>query len=77
MRAAASIPMTTPAPPNGADRPASRFGAAMVWLWRLANTALLALAVWVLWRQTQEIGALNAQLSSLLDYLAVIAESMR
>jgi hypothetical protein len=49
----------------------------MVWLWRLANTALLAFAAWVLWQQTLEIGALNAQLSSLLDYLAVIAESVR
>jgi hypothetical protein len=66
----------TPAPPNGADRPTSRFGSAMLWLWRLANTALLASAVWVLWQQTLEMSALNDQLSSLLDYLSVIAESV-
>jgi hypothetical protein len=45
-------------------------------LWRLANTALLGLAVWVLWRQTLELETLNRQLLDLLDYLNVIAERL-
>jgi hypothetical protein len=47
-----------------------------VWLWRLANTALLGAAVWVLWRQTLELEALNQRLLDLLDYLNVIAERL-
>jgi hypothetical protein len=50
------------------------FSAACLWLWRLVNTALLAVAVWVLWRQTTELAALNRELSNLIDYLSVIAE---
>jgi hypothetical protein len=48
--------------------------AAALWLWRLANTALLAAGVWLLWRQTVELGALSGQLRDLVDYLSVIAE---
>ena len=47
---------------------------AALWLWRLANTALLAAGVWLLWRQTAEIAALNGTLHDLVDYLSVIAE---
>jgi hypothetical protein len=49
-------------------------GAAALWLWRLANTALLAAGVWLLWRQTAEIASLNGALKDLVDYLSVIAE---
>lgn len=49
-------------------------GAAALWLWRLANTALLALGVWLLWRHTAELTALNGALQDLVDYLSVIAE---
>ncbi len=49
-------------------------GAAAVWLWRLANTALLAAGVWLLWRHTEELAALNGELQNLVDYLSVIAE---
>jgi hypothetical protein len=49
-------------------------GAAAVWLWRLANTALLAAGVWLLWRHTTELAALNGELQDLVDYLSVIAE---
>ena len=45
-----------------------------LWLWRLANTALLAAGVWLLWRHTLELGALNGELRNLVDYLSVIAE---
>lgn len=76
MPAVASTPMT-PAPPSGAEPRPSRLGGVLLWLWRLANTALLAVAVWVLWQQTLELGALNAQLSNLLDYLSIIAEKIR
>ena len=48
----------------------------MVWLWRLTNTALLAAAVWVLWRQSVQLEALNGSLLDLLDYLGVIAERL-
>jgi hypothetical protein len=48
--------------------------ATALWLWRLANTALLAAGVWLLWRQTTELAALNGALQNLVDYLSVIAE---
>jgi hypothetical protein len=67
----------TPAPPNGAEPRPSGLGGVLLWLWRLANTALLAAAVWVLWQQTRELSSLNAQLSNLLDYLSIIAEKIR
>ena len=50
------------------------FGAVCLWLWRLANTALLAVAVFVLWRQTGELATLTSELSTLIDYVSVIAE---
>jgi hypothetical protein len=59
-----------------AERAPSRSSQAAVWLWRLANTALLGLAVWVLWRQSLELETLNRQLLDLLDYLNVIAERL-
>jgi hypothetical protein len=48
----------------------------MVWVWRLTNTALLAAGVWVLWRQSLQLEALNGSLLGLLDYLGVIAERL-
>jgi hypothetical protein len=45
-----------------------------VWIWRLANTALLAAVAWILWHQAEQLAALNGTLTSLLDYLSVIAE---
>ena len=68
--------MTAPASPGGAEPQPSLFATASLWLWRLANTALLAAAVWVLWRQATELAALNRELSSLIDYLSVIAERL-
>ncbi len=47
-----------------------------LWIWRLANTALLALGVWVLWRQTVQIENLNGEMLNLIDYLNVIAERL-
>ena len=52
------------------------FAIACLWLWRLANTALLAAGVFVLWRQATELAALNRELSNLIDYLSVIAERL-
>jgi len=52
------------------------FATACLWLWRLANTALLAAGVFVLWRQATELAALNRELSNLIDYLSVIAERL-
>jgi hypothetical protein len=49
-------------------------GTAALWLWRLANTALLAVGVWLLWRHTAELASLNGALHDLVDYLSVIAE---
>lgn len=68
--------MTTESSTGNAHR-SSRLGGVLLWLWRLANTALLAIAALALWRQTTELGAINAQLSSLLDYLSIIAEEIR
>jgi hypothetical protein len=45
-----------------------------LWLWRLANTALLAAAVWILWQQAAAIVSLNGELQALVEYLGVIAE---
>lgn len=67
--------MTTPE--NAAvERRPSTLATAALWLWRLANTALLAAGVAVLWRQAQQLGVLNDQLANLLDYLNVIAERL-
>lgn len=51
-------------------------GAAALWAWRLINTALLALGVWALWRQTGQLENLNGELLNLIDYLNVIAERL-
>jgi hypothetical protein len=48
-----------------------------LWIWRLANTALLAAAVWLLSRHVAAIEAVHGSLSELLDYLNVIAEGLR
>jgi hypothetical protein len=69
--------MTTRPNPPPLRRRRSRLAAVGVWLWRLANTALLVLAVWVLWRQAMALEALNAALLGLTDYLHVIAEGVR
>ena len=71
--AAVSTPMTTRAS-RAAEAPPSMLSSAALWLWRLANTALLAAGVWLLWRQTVEIASLNGALHELVDYLSVIAE---
>jgi len=68
--------MTTSAGPGGAPPQPSMFATACLWLWRLANTALLAAGVFVLWRQATELAALNRELSNLIDYLSVIAERL-
>jgi hypothetical protein len=52
------------------------FAATCLWLWRLANTALLAAVVWVLWKQAAELETLNGELRNLLDYVNVIAERL-
>ena len=46
------------------------------WLWRLANTGLLAAGVWVLWRQLGQLETLNGEIINLIDYLSVIAERL-
>ncbi|HEX6998540.1 MAG TPA: hypothetical protein VF322_10375 [Gammaproteobacteria bacterium] len=54
----------------------SAAGAVALWAWRLANTALLALGVWALWRQTGQLENLNGELLNLIDYLNVIADRL-
>jgi hypothetical protein len=49
-------------------------GAIAIWLWRLANTALLAAGVWLLYQHTIELAALTGELQNLIDYVSVIAE---
>ena len=68
--------MTVPASRANADSTSSVLGATALWLWRLANTALLAAGVWLLWRHAVQLEVLNANLGSLLDYLNVIAERL-
>jgi hypothetical protein len=63
--------MTTPSSHDAEHHP---LAAAALWIWRLANTALLAAAVWILWRQADQLATLNGSLTTLLDYLSVIAE---
>jgi hypothetical protein len=67
--------MTTPASPAADPRP-SALATVFLWVWRLANTALLAAGIVILWRQATQLEHLNDQLSSLLDYLNVIAERL-
>lgn len=54
----------------------SRVGTFFMWVWRAANTAVLAAAAWALWRQSMELAALNDALQTLIDYLDVIAERL-
>jgi len=54
----------------------SRLAAAALWIWRLANTALLAVGVWILWRYLDELEATKGALLALVDYVSVIAERM-
>jgi hypothetical protein len=63
--------MTTP---SSRDAEQHWVASAALWIWRLANTALLAVGVWILWRQAEELASLNGSLTTLLDYLNVIAE---
>jgi hypothetical protein len=52
----------------------STLTAAILWIWRFANTALLGAAVWLLWRYLGELVAIKEALHGLVDYLSVIAE---
>jgi hypothetical protein len=52
-------------------------GTAVLWLWRFANTGLLAAAVWILWRYSVQLDTTNGALLDLVDYLSVIAERVR
>jgi hypothetical protein len=47
-----------------------------LWLWRLANTALLAVAVWMLWLVAARLDVLNGEIADLVDYVSVIAERL-
>ena len=67
--------MTTPAS-RGAEPHSSAVATTALWLWRLANTGLLAAGLWLLWRQTTQLEVLNERLLDLLDYLNVIAERL-
>jgi hypothetical protein len=58
-----------------AARQPSLLASILLWLWRLANTALLAAGVWVLWQHTLQLEALRGELLDLIDYVSVIAES--
>jgi hypothetical protein len=64
------IPQSPPARP-------SVLAAAALWLWRLANTALLAAAVWLVWLYLDEAKATRMALLALVDYVSVIAERIR
>lgn len=61
-------------PDSRAARERSAFASTLLWLWRLANTALLAAGVWVLWQQNLQLEALSNELLGLIDYVSVIAE---
>jgi hypothetical protein len=64
------IPQPTPAKP-------SLLAAVALWIWRLANTALLAAAVWLVWLYLDEARATRMALVALVDYVSVIAERIR
>lgn len=55
-------------------RKPTALGAAVLWIWRFANTALLAAAVWILWQYLGELVATKQALLALVDYVSVIAE---
>ncbi|HEX5047239.1 MAG TPA: hypothetical protein VFX89_08980 [Gammaproteobacteria bacterium] len=60
--------------PDSASHKPSALAAAVLWIWRFANTALLAAVVWILWQYLGELVATKEALLSLVDYLSVIAE---
>lgn len=62
---------------SDAPRRPSLLGTAVLWLWRFANTGLLAAAVWILWRYSVQLDTTNGALLDLVDYLSVIAERVR
>lgn len=68
--------MTTPENRVDADPKPSALATAALWIWRLANTGLLAAGVWVLWRQLSQLENLSGELINLIDYLSVIAERL-
>ena len=76
MPEAGSIPMTIQESPIGAESKSSPLATTALWLWRLANTGLLAAGVWVLWHQLAQLETLNGELINLIDYLSVIAERL-
>ncbi len=76
MPAAVSILMTTPESRTSVEDRPSWLAVTALWLWRLANTSLLAAGVWVLWRQLSQLETLNGELINLIDYLSVIAERL-
>ena len=49
-------------------------GNAMVWLWRLVTTAILAIGVWGIYWQALQLEILNAQVVELVDYISFIVE---
>lgn len=59
-----------------APRGGSPLAAFASWLLRLANTALLAVGVWVLWLLVDRLDTLTGEIINLIDYLSVIAERM-
>ena len=64
---------------SAAEAPArgtSALGSFALWLLRLANTALLAVGVWVLWLVVDRLDKLTGEMINLIDYLSVIAERL-
>ncbi|HET8697000.1 MAG TPA: hypothetical protein VFO94_05920 [Gammaproteobacteria bacterium] len=66
-----------PEPPQSTPTKPSVLSSAALWLWRLANTALLAAAVWLVWLYLDEARATRMALFDLVDYVSVIAERIR
>ena len=67
--------MTTSENPAASGKP-SALATTALWIWRLANTGLLAAGVWVLWRGFNQLETLNGEMINLVDYLSVIAERL-
>jgi len=63
-----------PDPSESTPHPPSRLAAAALAIWRIANTTLLAVAVWILWQYLDELRATKDALLALVDYVSVIAE---
>ena len=66
-----------PESPDSTPRRSSRLATAALVLWRLANTALLGAAVWILWLYLDEARSTRMALLALVDYVSVIAERIR